>query len=92
MKRRVRGSQGARQTRGRRRLKASERKPRRAKETKESGSQVDIEYEDKALGEGQGKNTDVDQRLMMKGAADRSVIYHELDFTLKSPIFLNFYA
>ena len=56
------------------------------KETIESGSQVDIEEEEKALGEGQGKNTDVEQRLMMKGAADRSVIYHELDFTLKSPI------
>ena len=56
-------------------------------ETKENGSQVDIELEEKvAAAEEQGKNTDVDQSLMMKGAEDKSVIYHELDFTLKSPI------
>ena len=55
-------------------------------ETKENGSQVDIEEDESEPGGEQGKNADVDQRLMMKGAEDKSVIYHELDFTLKSPI------
>ena len=55
-------------------------------ETKENGSQVDIGEENVAIGEEKEKNTDVDQSLMMKGAEDKSVIYHELDFTFKSPI------